>query len=390
MFIKSTDSQIEMLKLFSNFFNGEIKDLFIRQGVEELFYSLERKIQHVFNFNDYKMLNYGGGNFINKKLLHCILNLEFSYEMIFNSTDKFCEIEDKPLIKSMFIQSILRIVFSEEKYKFLENQSLQYEILFLTNVIKKCIHYYYDNFGEKYTDLFRREEIFDDIIKYIFFTFGNSFYYKSCFIPFKELIEKYDRGEGSSLYMTHEEFFSFYEDFLQKIKLFCPNVLKILLKIIYNKVLEVYKISPDNYSPIMTILFFNFFINPKMQDIYDIGPIKNSFILTINKLLKNISFGILFKDDPLEHYNEIIEICQLHLKSTIEKILSSLVTDDMDYIIKNEFFGNSKYVSFPDYFFYYDCDYIFNILENSICKTELSELSTEVTCEERKMKYSKI
>ena len=75
---------------------------------------------------------------------------------------------------------MIRIVFSKEKYKFLnENDKNDYEIFFLKNVMKNSCQITKDNFGDNYSCLFRKDEVYDDIIKYIFLMFGNRVYIKS-------------------------------------------------------------------------------------------------------------------------------------------------------------------------------------------------------------------
>ncbi len=83
-------------------------------------------------------------------------------------------------MKVIFIQSILRIVFSQEKYKYLhENDKNDYEIFFLKNIINNSCKLTKEFFGDNYTCLFRKDEVHDDIIKYIFFMFGNKALVKS-------------------------------------------------------------------------------------------------------------------------------------------------------------------------------------------------------------------
>ena len=71
-------------------------------------------------------------------------------------------------------------MFSREKYIYLnDNDKNDYEISFLRNIINNCCLLTKENFGDNYTCLFRKDEIHDDIIKYIFFMFGNKALVKS-------------------------------------------------------------------------------------------------------------------------------------------------------------------------------------------------------------------
>lgn len=81
----------------------------------------------------------------------------------------------------MYIQSIIRIVFSREKYLYLKDlEKNKYERFFLKNVISKCCNLTKENSGDdNYSGLFRKDEVYDDIIKYIFFLFGSKVFLKS-------------------------------------------------------------------------------------------------------------------------------------------------------------------------------------------------------------------
>lgn len=81
------------------------------------------------------------------------------------------------VVKVILVQSILRVIFSKEKNQYISVND--YEILFLKNITNKCIQYYRSKYGEKLNCLFREDEIFDDILKYILFTSGNSLLYKA-------------------------------------------------------------------------------------------------------------------------------------------------------------------------------------------------------------------
>ena len=75
-------------------------------------------------------------------------------------------------VKIFFVQSILRVVFSDEKDNFICQNN--FEILFLKNVIYKSVSYYKNKYGDKIFSMFREDQIFDDIIKYMLYVYGNS------------------------------------------------------------------------------------------------------------------------------------------------------------------------------------------------------------------------
>lgn len=49
-----------------------------------------------------------------------------------------------------------------------------YEVNILRNILKRCISNYREKFGDKTNCLFRKDDVLDDIIKYILYIFGNS------------------------------------------------------------------------------------------------------------------------------------------------------------------------------------------------------------------------
>jgi len=98
----------------------------------------------------------------------------------------------------MFIQSLIRISVSREKEsymcylsknsegcitekdldKLVEQKSIEcpvnYTIRFIEHIVDKCLTISKSNFGNNYTCLFRKEEIYADIIKSYFMQYGNT------------------------------------------------------------------------------------------------------------------------------------------------------------------------------------------------------------------------
>lgn len=401
----------ELLQFTASMFNEDessILNVLLSFNLEELFFYNKKSIINIIpNLENYKQTPINEiSTSIYKKLLENIVNLDLCYEIIFHKNEFQISINDKPLIKSMICQAILRIVFSQEKYKYIQNLNIintneissnisndsiyLYEISFLKNLIKKCVTYYFDKFGENVNCLFRREEIFDDLIKYIFFTNGNYLFYRSLFYKIKRILEVYNRENESEIEnLSLEEFIEFYEDLLSNLKMNTPNIIKIILRLIYENVLITFKnkIKPENYSPVLTILFFNFLISPKMQEIYNIHPTKSTLVKNINRLIRNICFNEKFKEeDSMSYYNRIIEICHLHTRSAIEKIINSFLLEDMDYLLKTEIESNWQYLYTPIDVFYRDCELIINKLEKSMSEESIGDISEEVDFIERMMK----
>jgi hypothetical protein len=88
----------------------------------------------------------------------------------------------------------------------------------------------------------------------------------------------------------------------------------------------------------------------------------------------------------MSYYNGIIEICHLHTRSAIEKIINSFLLEDMDYLLKTEIESNWQYLYTPIDVFYHDCELIINKLEKSMSDESFGDISEEVDFIERMMK----
>ena len=99
-----------------------------------------------------------------------------------------------------------------------------------------------------------------------------------------------------------------------------PDVLKLLLKLLYDSVLSHFTIEKDNYGPLYTTLIFNYFISPRIQAIFNINSQKNSFVRSLNRILRNACFNFKFSDaDPLSIFNDSIEKNHLKIKNFMEE-----------------------------------------------------------------------
>ena len=49
-----------------------------------------------------------------------------------------------------------------------------YEKNYLENLILTCVKYYKNKYPDNINSMFRKDEIFDDILKYILYIYGNS------------------------------------------------------------------------------------------------------------------------------------------------------------------------------------------------------------------------
>ena len=137
----------------------------------------------------------------------------------------------------------------------------------------------------------------------MFFVFGNSMMIESFIKPLKKIIDyekEYERD------ITLNEYKIIMNDFILNLSKTIPLVLKIILKLVYNMVKKFFSIDENNYGPLYTLLFFNFFINPKVQIIYSINSVKSVFIRSLNKLIYATIYNSKIKEEKFNNYNEFI------------------------------------------------------------------------------------
>ena len=220
-----------------------------------------------------------------------------------------------------------------------------------------------EKFGDEYKTLFRKEDLCDDIIKYMFFIFGNSMLI-DCFVkPLKdmlkkigitdEMIEKKDE-KAMKRDITKDEFNKLIGTIIDTLSVKIPEVLKILLKILYESVNNHFTIDKDNYGPLYTTLIFNFLISPRIQMLYSINPLNCIFVRSLNRLLRNTCFNFKFAEgDSLSIFNDSIETNNKKLKKFInEQIISINITDKEKMALSNLF--TEKYLIYPRFLFYWD------------------------------------
>jgi hypothetical protein len=141
-----------------------------------------------------------------------------------------------------------------------------------------------EKYGDNYNCLFRKDEVYDDIVKYLFFMFGNSLVIKAFVQPIKKYLLSYFDSEVFNIPI--DVFIEFFDAVVKNIQAYIPGIIKVLLCLIYEKVKEVFTIDNENYSPVYTMLFFNFLLSPRIQDIYGIGINKYPIVKSINRIIR--------------------------------------------------------------------------------------------------------
>jgi hypothetical protein len=126
---------------------------------------------------------------------------------------------------------------------------------------------------------------------------------------------------GGDQMILSDKFQEFFEELCINLVREIPFVLKFMLKIIFENVLEFYTIEKKNYGPLFTYIFFNFFISPKLQEIYSISPMKYPIVKNLNRLIRNICFNEKFLEtDEMAVYNNLINLNHLKLVKSMDHV----------------------------------------------------------------------
>lgn len=113
-------------------------------------------------------------------------------------------------------------------------------------------------------------------------------------LPLQKYINSFEKE------ITHEDFNNFFNYFITELSKSFPVILKVIVKLVH---IEINKCHNDNdkdninnkdneshkkdnsmnYTPLMTMMMFNYFISPKMQDIYSI---RYSSMRNVNRIIR--------------------------------------------------------------------------------------------------------
>jgi hypothetical protein len=153
-----------------------------------------------------------------------------------------------------------------------------------------------------------------------------------------------------------DEYEKLVSEIIEKLSNKIPDILRILLKLLYISVNEHFTIEKDNYCPLYTSLIFNFLISPRIQMLYSINPLNCIFIRSLNRLLRNTCFNFKFAEtDSLSGFNDIIDANNKKMKGFInDKIISINIDDNVKNSLKDLF--TEKYLIYPQFLFYWDSE----------------------------------
>lgn len=300
--IKQTSTTQSLYQNINNFFLEEYKTIYFKSPsdaeLEQIYIREQSRLSDKFSVSVEK---FDAKTY--KKLLDTLFEFNISYDNFFeNKKDEIINEDDKPAYKLCVAQSVIRCAFSKEKGRYYPNNSMPsfFEYYFIERVIYKDMVETKEMFGDFYTTLFRKEDLCDDIIKYIFFIFGNDMFINVIEMPLQK-ISLHPISMANKDELPIEVFESFFKEMIAKLYDYIPQVLRIVLKIVYNKANEVFTIQKDNFAPLFSVLVFNYFISPRVQDIYRIDFNGNQIIKRINRLLRvrHDPFIYIFKYNTL-------------------------------------------------------------------------------------------
>ena len=386
LFSMKSKKNKKLLSIISNIFLEEYKDIYFRKPKNDELENIFINQQTDFSSKFLETVSFYDASTY-KKMFQILLNFDISYINFFTYNNKIKD-EEKPAYKLCIAQSLIRVAFSKEKKKFYEKEKF-YEYNLLKRIIDKDMEETVAKFGDEYKTLFRKEDLCDDVIKYMFFIFGNSMLIDSFVKPLKktlssigitdELIEK--KAElPMKRDIKKEEFNTLISTIIDTLSKKIPDVLKILLKLLYESVNKHFTIEKDNYGPLYTSLIFNFLISPRIQMLYSINPLNCIFVRSLNRLLRNTCFNFKFAEgDPLYTFNDIIEKNHKKLKQLIkDKIISININDKIKNSLSDLF--TEKYLIYPKFLFYWD--------SQLLCATITGGVDKIITFEELKPRSS--
>ena len=362
--------------ILNNLFLDDYKPLYFKknsserdESLEEIFINNQLYFSNFFNdsaegfgLNEYK-------NILNK-----ISKYDLSYDSFF-SLVKLDNLKEKINYKLSIAQSIIRVVFSKEKNLYMnENteESKYFEYYFIKNLIDKDLELTIKKFGKDVKIIFRKEDLIDDLIKYFFYIFGNTMMIQSFVKPVQKMLRKLgldkESIENNILValnlpfvrdINREDFEILIEEISESLNNSIPLVIKILLKLLYNSVIKYYNIEKNDFGSLYTALFFNYIVNPKIQEIYDINPMKILLVRSLNRLIKNTCFNHKFNEsDNLSKFNDLIEKYHQNMENII---INNVINFDenAEYAKKSlkELF-TEKHLVYPKFLFYRDSELI--------------------------------
>ena len=371
--IQKRKKRTQLFSILNYLFLEEYKGLYFNKAAEEeevgnVLEKIFIEQQLIFSSMELSISGYDTATY--KKIIDTLLKFDLSYDNFFKSY-KNINFEEKPEYKLHIAQSIIRVAFSKEKVIYTKEKNYEYN--FIKRVIEKDVEETFNKYDNNFRTLLRKEDLCDDVIKYMFFTFGNSMLIESFIKPCKKLLKNAGLDENCNIIseednkknISIEEFNSFFDEMIKGLFENTPHVIRILLKIFFNSIRKNFSVKENDYNALYTALFFNFIINPRIQMLYSIHPHKSHFVRFLNKLVWKAIYNSKFEDDDDEYviYNETIGINNKKIKNFIEQKIISI--DENSEEVKNSLndLFTEKYLIYPKFLFYVDSNFLCGTIE---------------------------
>ena len=358
--------------ILNNLFLDDYKLLYFKKNTSEKDDSLEMLFinNQIYFSNIYFESEEGFGDKEYRNMFNKLSRFEFSYDNFFKDKN-IDNIKDKSYYKLIIAQSIIRVVFSKEKYLYIDESSKTskyFEYYFIKNLIDKDLEITQKKYGNDISIIFRKEDIFDDIIKYIFYIFGNMMMIESFVKPVEKMLKKIGLDEESIENnilvaldlplvrdINKEEFEILITEISESLNETMPLIIKIILKFLYNSLIKYYKIDKNNFNPLYTALFFNYIISPKTQEMFEINPMKILLVRSLNKLVKNTCFKYKINEaDNLSKFNALIEKYNINMKNLIiNNVIQLDENEESNKKYMKQLFSEINLV-YPKFLFYRD------------------------------------
>jgi hypothetical protein len=358
--------------ILNNLFLDDYKLLYFKKNTSEKDDSLEMLFinNQIYFSNIYFESEEGFGDKEYRNMFNKLSRFEFSYDNFFKDKN-IDNIKDKSYYKLIIAQSIIRVVFSKEKYLYIDESSKTskyFEYYFIKNLIDKDLEITQKKYGNDISIIFRKEDIFDDIIKYIFYIFGNTMMIESFVKPVEKMLKKIGLDEESIENnilvaldlplvrdINKEEFEILIKEISESLNETMPLIIKIILKFLYNSLIKYYKIDKNNFNPLYTALFFNYIISPKTQEIFEINPMKILLVRSLNRLVKNTCFKYKINEaDNLSKFNDLIEKYNINMKNLIiNNVIQLDENEESNKKYMKQLFSEINLV-YPKFLFYRD------------------------------------
>ena len=361
--IENKRKQVQLFSIINYLFLEEYKDLYFQKNAIQKDEELENIFinqQLILSSMNIGISAYDSATY--KNIYDILLKFDLSYDNFFQYK-KNIQYDDKPEYKLHIAQSIIRVAFSKEKVYYTNEKNFEYK--FIKRVIEKDVEETLEKYDNNFRTLLRKEDLCDDVIKYMFFIFGNSMIIESFIKPVKKLLRNAGLDENcqnisdedQQKKVSIEDFNSFFDEMINGLFETCPHVLRILLKIFDSNVRKYFSVKENDFNALYTALFFNFIINPRIQSLYSIHSHLSNYIKFLNKLVWKCIYNNKFNEEDsnfLKSFNESIEINNKKVTNFIEKRILSI--DENSEQVKNSLndLFTEKYLIYPKFLFYVD------------------------------------